>query len=147
MDLKTFLENFDTIAEAPNGIQKLRSLILDLAVQGKLVPQKPEDEPASKLLEKIQADINQVSRKKHSVQSISKLPFNLPKTWQPVFLDQITLEVHYGLTASANFSNNQIKFLRITDIQDNSVNWSLVPGCDIEPEKAKRFRLSNSTLR
>jgi hypothetical protein len=29
MDLKTFLENFDAIAEAPGGIQKLRSLILD----------------------------------------------------------------------------------------------------------------------
>lgn len=46
MDLKTFLENFDTIAEAPGGIPKLRSLILDLAVRGKLVPQNPDDEPA-----------------------------------------------------------------------------------------------------
>jgi type I restriction enzyme S subunit len=46
MDFKTFLENFDAIAEAPGGIPKLRSLILDLAVRGKLVPQNPEDEPA-----------------------------------------------------------------------------------------------------
>jgi type I restriction enzyme S subunit len=50
MDLRTFLENFDTIAEAPNGIPKLRSLILDLAVRGKLVPQNPEDEPATLLV-------------------------------------------------------------------------------------------------
>lgn len=46
MDLKAFLENFDTIAEAPGGIAKLKALILDLAVRGKLVLQDPEDEQA-----------------------------------------------------------------------------------------------------
>ena len=39
MDLKTFFEHFDTLAEAPNGIQRLRELILDMAVRGKLVLQ------------------------------------------------------------------------------------------------------------
>jgi len=118
MDLKTFLENFDAIAEAPGGIQKLRSLILDLAVRGKLVPQNSEDEPASQLLARIQANINKISRKKNSIQNISELPFNLPKTWESVCLDEITSEVHYGITASANFTNNKIKLLRITDIQN-----------------------------
>ena len=55
-NLKTFLEHFDAIAEAPGGIPKLRSLILDLAVRGKLVPQNPEDEPASVLIEKIKTE-------------------------------------------------------------------------------------------
>ena len=54
MNFKIFLENFDAIAEAPGGIPKLRSLILDLAVQGKLVAPNPEDAPAIKLLEKAQ---------------------------------------------------------------------------------------------
>jgi type I restriction enzyme S subunit len=53
MDLATFFEHFDTLAEAPNGIQRLRELILDMAVRGKLVPQDPEDEPAKELLRKI----------------------------------------------------------------------------------------------
>jgi len=53
MDFKTFLENFDAITEAPGGIQKLRSLILDLAVRGKLVLQNPQDEPVSKLMKQI----------------------------------------------------------------------------------------------
>ena len=38
---------------SPYGIQKLRELILELAVRGKLVPQDPNDEPACVLLEKI----------------------------------------------------------------------------------------------
>jgi type I restriction enzyme, S subunit len=37
MDLQTFWDNFEIIAEAPGGIAKLRALILDLAVRGKLV--------------------------------------------------------------------------------------------------------------
>jgi len=57
MDLKTFFEHFDTLAEAPNGIQRLRELILDMGVRGKLVPQDPADEPAYNLL-KLQ-NINQ----------------------------------------------------------------------------------------
>jgi type I restriction enzyme S subunit len=42
MDAQTFLDNFATIAEAPGGIERLRALILDLAVRGRLVPQTPQ---------------------------------------------------------------------------------------------------------
>lgn len=44
------LQHLDIIAEAPNGIARLRELVLQLAVRGKLVPQDPEDEPAALLL-------------------------------------------------------------------------------------------------
>lgn len=53
MTVETFFANFGHLADAPNGVQKLRELILQLAVQGKLVPQDPNDEPASVLLGKI----------------------------------------------------------------------------------------------
>jgi hypothetical protein len=46
-------DHLDLIAAAPAGIQKLRGLILELAVRGKLVPQDPNDEPASELLKRI----------------------------------------------------------------------------------------------
>jgi type I restriction enzyme S subunit len=50
------VRHFDLIAQAPGGVARLRELILTLAVQGKLVPQDPNDEPASELLKKIRAE-------------------------------------------------------------------------------------------
>lgn len=96
MDLKTFLENFDTIAEAPGGIPKLRLLILDLAVRGKLVPQNPEDEPASKLLPRIKNEfkelINQKKIRKIDLLPVLKddeVPFNKPTGWEWCRLGEI----------------------------------------------------------
>jgi hypothetical protein len=56
MTPETFFEQFAIFAEAPNGVAKLRELILQLAVQGKLVPQDVNDEPASVLRSMILAN-------------------------------------------------------------------------------------------
>lgn len=54
MNPQTFLDNFAIIARAPDGVQRLRELILDLAVSGRLVGQDADDEPASQLLTAIE---------------------------------------------------------------------------------------------
>lgn len=50
MKLETVFEKFDLFVDAPNAVAKMRELVLSLAVQGKLVPQDPEDDPASNLI-------------------------------------------------------------------------------------------------
>ena len=50
------LLNLTLFATAPGSVARLRELILTLAVQGKLVPQDPKDEPASVLLKKIRTE-------------------------------------------------------------------------------------------
>ena len=49
-----FIAAFDVIAEAPGGIERLRELVLQLAVRGKLVPQDEGEESASELLRRIE---------------------------------------------------------------------------------------------
>jgi len=56
----TLLANLNLLASAPDGVARLRELILTLAVQGKLVPQDPNDEPANELLKKIRAEKNRL---------------------------------------------------------------------------------------
>lgn len=72
-----------------HGIKKLRELILELAVRGKLVPQDPNDEPASVLLERIADEKTQLVKDKKikkpkALPEISEdeKPFELPKGWE-----------------------------------------------------------------
>ena len=88
MTNQQFLQQFGHFIEAPNGIQKLRELILQLAVQGKLVAQDPNDEPASELLKRIQAEKEKlVSEGKFKMPktlpslSEDEFPFILPNGW------------------------------------------------------------------
>jgi len=83
------LQQFDLIATAPKGVARLRELILTLAVQGKLVPQDPNDEPASVLLERIRGEKarliqNGKIRKGKSLPDISEEEglFELPISWK-----------------------------------------------------------------
>ena len=47
------VRHFELVSTAPGGVARLRELILTLAVQGKLVAQDPNDEPAIKMLKRI----------------------------------------------------------------------------------------------
>ncbi|HHQ4588425.1 TPA: hypothetical protein ACSP19_001809 [Aeromonas veronii] len=78
------------------GIKKLRELILELAVRGKLVPQDPSDEPASVLLERIAAEKARLVKegkikKPKALPEISEeeKPFELPDGWEWSMLAEI----------------------------------------------------------
>lgn len=93
MNQDVFFKNFDLLADAPNGVQKLRELILQLAVMGNLVPQDPNNEPALVLLEKIKTEKKRLTKEKklkkeESLPSIESkdVPFEIPKTWKWVYL-------------------------------------------------------------
>ena len=55
----------------------------------------------------------------------------LPEGWSWVAVEQLSLQVQYGYTASAVARESGVRFLRITDIQEDHVDWSTVPSCDI----------------
>ena len=89
----------------PYGIQKLRELILELAVRGRLVPQDPNDEPASVLLEKIAEEMARLVkvgkiRKQKKLPEINEeqKPFGLPEGWAWARLGELT---PYGASEKA----------------------------------------------
>jgi type I restriction enzyme S subunit len=89
MNPAQLLAHFDRITDAPDAIPRLRRLILDLAVRGKLVEQDPKDEPASELLKRIQAEKERLVKageikKQEELPPIdlSEVPFDVPSSWR-----------------------------------------------------------------
>ncbi len=86
MNAPLLTEEFHLLATAPNGVQKLRELILSLAVRGKLVPQDPTDEPASELLTRINAEALMAGKaQKVKIESPPSppidCPYDIPSGW------------------------------------------------------------------
>ena len=144
-------ENFDTLITTPESVTALRQTILDLAVRGKLVPQDPEDEPASELLKRIDEEksrlvANKIIRKPKELDPVEMEPYEPPSEWLWSRLGRISNDVHYGYTASANSELLDVRLLRISDIQNDSVNWEHVPGCEIDDKKFAKNSLNNGDL-
>ncbi len=69
----------------------------------------------------------------------------LPAGWEWVKVGNVA-HIKYGYTASADTSIQEPKFLRITDIQNDSVQWDSVPGCHIDDEVESEFLLQDRDI-
>ena len=128
MTSQRLLEHFDRISDAPDAIPRLRRFILDLAVRGKLVPQDPNDEPASKLLEKITHakrelfDSNKLKRSKEPGAVKNEIAFDTPEGWISTRLGTVYdvrdgthdtpkyVDTGYPLITSKNLSSGRLSF-------------------------------------
>ncbi|HBM2963119.1 restriction endonuclease subunit S [Klebsiella michiganensis] len=96
-------EHFDTLFTTEASIDALKQTILQLAVMGKLVPQDPNDEPASELLKRIAQEKAQLvkdgkMKKQKPLQPISdeEKPFELPSGWVWCRLGELALKSEAG---------------------------------------------------
>ena len=151
--LRFIIENFKDLTLADGAVGELKNAILSLAVKGKLVPQDEGDEPASALLERIREEKDSLVKEKkikkeNPLPEISEdeIPYELPKGWEWIRMREVAQNIHYGYTASAKTDNTGVKFVRITDIQNNMVNWETVPYCDIDDKKLESCKLENNDI-
>tara|TARA_R110001583_G_scaffold78533_3_gene212817 strand:- start:5086 stop:6960 length:1875 start_codon:yes stop_codon:yes gene_type:complete len=135
-------EHFDTLfsgaltstAGIGNGggewaIDRLKDTILQLAVMGKLVPQNPDDEPASELLKKIDAEKAKLVKegkikKQKPLPEITdeEKPFELPDGWEWSKLDSIFLKITDGTHHSpTNSDNGEYLYITAKNIKNNGV--------------------------
>jgi type I restriction enzyme S subunit len=71
---------------------------------------------------------------------------NLPEDWQVHTLSELTEKPQYGLTVSANEKPIGPHLLRITDIQDDKVDWESVPYCNCDTTNRNKYDLHVSDL-
>jgi len=109
--------------------KKLRQKILDLAIRGKLVPQDPNDEPASVLLERIRAEKERLIKEgkiKRSKKSASddeiEAPFEIPESWEWCNITEITSKITDGTHNSPpNSSNGIYKYITAKNIKSSGI--------------------------
>ncbi|MEZ8723517.1 restriction endonuclease subunit S [Vibrio pomeroyi] len=134
------------------GVKKLRELILELAVRGKLVPQDLSDESVSVMLERIAEEKAQlVNKKKLKKQkelpaiSDDELPYSIPKNWVWCRLDDICFGITSGSTPpKSNFNESEgIPYLKVYNIRDQKVDFDYKPQfVDLECHATKLKRSS-----
>ena len=173
-ELLPFIEKYEQAETKLTALNKsfpemLRKSILQEAVQGKLVPQNPDDEPVSILLERIRAEkqelIKQGKIKKSKHESIivtrdkipyesidgkerciaDEVPFEIPESWEWCRWGNLSESIQYGFNAPAKESG-RIKMVRISDIQDNKVLWESVPYCDIDDKNIETYLLEPNDI-
>ncbi|EFE1555520.1 restriction endonuclease subunit S [Escherichia coli] len=108
------------------GIKKLRELILELAVRGKLMPQDPNDEPASELLKRIAAEKAELVKqgkikKQKPLPEISEeeKPFELPEGWEWARINDIASFTNGYAFKSSEFQNSGVGIVKIGDIDSS----------------------------
>ena len=129
----------------------LRQKILDLAIRGKLVPQDPNDEPASELLKKIKAEkealikAGKLKRDKHEsfifrgddkryyeqvddkiVDITKEIPFDLPDGWAWCRLKNLCSLITDGTHQTPEYSGNGYVFLSSTNVTSGRIDWTNV---------------------
>ena len=110
----------------------LRQKILDLAIHGKLVPQDPNDEPASVLLQRIKAEKERlikegkIKRAKKSKATCDKphYPYQLPEGWEWCKLEDLAYSITDGDHQAPPKVSNGIPFLVISDVTSENIDFS-----------------------
>ena len=121
--------------------QQLKNAILQEAIEGRLVPQDPNDEPASALLARIRKEKEQLvkagklKKKDLEVKPISEddIPFEIPESWEWVRISNL-FETSSGSTPQSKnpkyYSNGNINWVRTTDLNNGALS-----SCEIQITK------------
>ena len=156
-ELMPYVDKYDVAYSEVEELNKkfpedMQKSILQYAIQGKLVEQREEDGTAEDLYQQIQEEKKKLIKegkikKTKALPEIAEdeIPFDIPENWKWVRLGDISNNIHYGYTASAQEKGNS-KLLRITDIQNNSVNWNSVPFCNVKNNEFEKYGLNNRDI-
>ena len=140
--------------------KKLRQKILDLAIHGKLVPQNPNDEPASVLLERIRAEKERLVKegkiKKSKATKTSdtphyeNVPFEIPSSWEWTTLGELcSIKGGKRIPKGKTFSKEKTEhiYLRVTDMKDNTIVMSDLKYIDDDVyNEIKNYIINSSDL-
>lgn len=139
-------DHLDDLCREPEDVQPIRQTVLQLAVRGRLVPQDPNDEPASELLKRIAAEKTKLAtegkiRKPKKLPPIDpdETPFDLPTGWEWCRINDVAVSLNYGTSEKSNQSG-RLPVLRMGNLQDGKIDWNNLKYTS-DPAIEKRYSL------
>ncbi|EPB6708965.1 restriction endonuclease subunit S [Escherichia coli] len=148
-------EHFDTLFTTEASVDVLKQTILQLAVMGKLVPQDPNDEPASELLKRIAQEKAQLVKegkikKQKPLPPISdeEKPFELPEGWEWCLFEDI-IDIQSGITKGRNLSNRtlvKVPYLRVANVQRGYLDLTEIKQIEIPIEEKEKYQVVKGDL-
>lgn len=151
------IDEYEKIEKELEALKKefpinMKDALLQAAMQGKLTEQLESDSSVDELLEVIRKQKEKLIaqkkiKKEKPLSDITEeeIPFDIPDNWRWVRWGNLAYSIQYGYNAPAQESG-KIKMVRISDIQDNSVNWDSVPYCDISDEEMETYLLKENDI-
>ena len=107
-------------------IKQTKSKVLEMAIRGKLVPQNPNDEPASVLLERIKKEQKPSKSKskttEHNTHHEEELPFDIPENWVWCRLGEVCDFENGFAFSSDNYCSQGVPLIRISNIQNSKID-------------------------
>lgn len=146
-------EHFESLFTTEQSIEALKQTVLQLAVMGKLVPQNPEDEPASVLLERI-AEEKEILVKEKKIKRAKPLPlidddekpFKLPRGWEWCKLGNLAPQFQNGASSRGDKEGTPITVLRLADIKNWQISLDDTRTLPISPSSIDRYLLADSDI-
>ncbi len=133
--LKPFFDNLESFLELPEGVAKLRTLLMELAIRGKLQTNSEDDEPASELLLQIKETRTELAEREHWRKdkpldpiASEEILYEIPRNWCWVRAAELCYPISSGTTPKKQFFTKEgIPYLKVYNIRDQKVDFDYKP--------------------
>ncbi len=142
--------HFSELYSVKENVAELRKAILQLAVMGKLVPQDPNDPPASELLKEIEAEKQRLVKEGKIKQAKplpeikpEEVPYALPEGWMWLSFESI-VEISSGITKGRKLSGKTVvsmPYLRVANVQRGYLNLDEIKEIEIPENEIQKFNI------
>ncbi|MBL0351564.1 MAG: restriction endonuclease subunit S [Candidatus Dechloromonas phosphoritropha] len=141
-------KHFATLFTTEASIDALKQTILQLAVMGKLVPQDPNDEPASELLKRIakeraRLEAEGTCKKSKPVSPVGpdEQPFEVPEGWKWIRFAHLEPQYQNGESSRGAGAGTEIVVLRLADISNGAISFSNTRSITLPESSIEKYRL------
>lgn len=148
-------EHFHTLFTTEASIDALKQTLLQLAVMGKLIPQEPNDEPASELLKRIHSEKHRListskirKQKELATEVLALPPYTIPTGWVWQTLDEV-MHVTGGITLGRKLAGRKLvskPYLRVANVQRGHLDMRQIKEIEVPEDEIDKYLLQHGDL-